>query len=83
LVLIWYLADAVMHGSGLCVDTALASVLSEGTHFFGDGSHYGDGFGEVDGSGIVQAGVYYSPRSGECHGYGLGYDSGKSFSFTF
>ena len=83
MILIWYLADAVMHGSGLCVDTALASVLSEGEHFFGDGLHHGTGYGEANGSGITQANAYCGPRSGECHGYGLGYDSGKSFPFTF
>ena len=83
MIFIWYLAGAVMHGSGVCVDPALGSVLSEGTHFFGDGSHYGDGYGGANGSGITQSGVYYSPRSGDCHGYGLRYNSGNSFPITF
>lgn len=83
MIFIWYLADAVMHGTGVCVDPALAQVLSDGENFFGDGRDYGHGNGDASGAGETFASGYSLARSGECYGYGPSYYNGKSFPFTF
>jgi hypothetical protein len=84
-IFIWYLSDAVMHGTGTCIDPALAQVLSEGKDFFGDGCDYGHGHGngDVSGAGETFASGYSLARSGECYGYGYAYDNGNSFRCTF
>ena len=79
MIFIWYLADAVMHGTGYCLDKDLASSLAHGKAFFGDGAYYGDGRGSfVGASQYLNKNLYGIGNDfGYGYGYGDGYDNGS------